>query len=295
MLHISSSGATPVRFEGIPHHQNLFAASPLQSPLRATHHSSTHLKHFPTILNQDRTKLSKRQGDVAVEDFLAAGYLPEALVNFVALLGWHPGAGETAEVFSLPELIERFSLEHVHKAGAIFSQQKLNWMNAHYIRQLPPTTLASLCQPYLAPLLLKQHPYPSDYVAQVVQLEQERLSKLSEIAELTGYFFTDQPQYPAELLVWKKSTAAAAQRWLTAVQEMLTPWDDWSQVGLERQIRQWIIEQGANNGDVLWPVRVALTGREKSPSPFEVAAVLGKEQSLARIAAAVALLLTRGH
>lgn len=247
------------------------------------------LAHLPTILNQDRTKLSKRQGDVAVEDFLAAGYLPEVLINFVALLGWHPGAGDTTEIFSLTTLIERFSLAHVHKAGAIFSQDKLNWLNAHYIRQLPVARLAQLCQPYLEPLLAAA-PQPEAYVARVVELEQGRLDKLSDITAATDYFFTDSITYPTELLIWKKSTAAQAQHWLTTLQPDLAAGDDWSRAGLEQYLRQWIADHGAGNGDVLWPLRVALTGRDKSPNPFEVAAVLGKERSLARITAARAKL-----
>lgn len=242
--------------------------------------------HLPLLLNADRSKLSKRQGDVAVEDFLAAGYLPEAIINFVALLGWHPGAGETEEIFSVSELMKRFSLEHIHKAGAIFSQEKLNWINAHYIRQLPIATLVELTQPYLQPLL-EQYPQPAEYVARVLQLEQERLVKLADSAQQTEYFFVDQPQYPPELLVWKKSTPADAQRWLVAIQSALVVHDDWSQTALEKYVRQWIADQKAGNGDVLWPLRVALTGREKSPSPFEVAAVLGKDRSRARIAAAI--------
>jgi len=242
--------------------------------------------HLPTIQNKDRTKLSKRQGDVAAEDFLAAGYLPAAIVNFVALLGWHPGAGETEEIFSMADLIERFSLEHIHKAGAIFSQEKLNWINSHYIRALPIAELARLCQPYLEPLLAAQ-PQDASYVERVIKLEQERMEKLSDIAQLTEYFLTDTLTYPTELLVWKKSTVADTLRWLSAVQTALTAVDDWSQAGLEQYLRQWITEQGASNGDVLWPLRAALTGRDKSPNPFEVAGVLGKQRSLARIATAI--------
>lgn len=247
------------------------------------------LVHLPTILNKDRTKLSKRQGDVAAEDFLAAGYLPEAIVNFVALIGWHPGAGETEEIFSMAELIKRFSLEHIHKAGAIFSQEKLNWINSYYIRALPIAELAQLCGPYLESLLAA-NPQPAGYVEQVIKLEQERMEKLGDIAQLTEYFFVDTLTYPTESLVWKKSTAADATHWLTAVQAALDKVDDWSQTGLEQYLRQWIVDQGASNGDILWPLRVALTSRDKSPNPFEVAAVLGKQRSLSRIAVAVSKL-----
>ena len=153
--------------------------------------------HLPLILGPDRSKLSKRHGATSVDEYREQGYLPEALVNFMALLGWNPG-GER-EIFSKEELIREFSLEKVQKSGAVFDVKKLDWINGEYIRRLPPEELLKRANTFLPSNYTL---YPIPYTLHVLVLEQPRLHKLSEIGERTDYFFRP-PEYDKELLRWK--------------------------------------------------------------------------------------------
>ncbi|MFA6533934.1 MAG: glutamate--tRNA ligase, partial [Patescibacteria group bacterium] len=158
--------------------------------------------HLSHLLNKDRSKLSKRQGDVAVEDYIKSGYLPEAMLNFLAITGWNPGEGTEQEIYSLKELAKKFSLDRVHKTGAVFDREKLDWINGLYIRNLDIKELTKLCLPYLGESVIGNQ--KSEYVEKVIALERERMKKLSDISESTGFFFSE-PEYPAAMLVWKKS------------------------------------------------------------------------------------------
>ncbi|MFA5020770.1 MAG: glutamate--tRNA ligase [Patescibacteria group bacterium] len=239
--------------------------------------------HLPLILNPDKSKLSKRQGDVAVEDYRDKGYLPEALINYVALLGWNPGTEQ--EIFSLPELIKAFSLAKVHKAGAVFDIKKLDWLNGEYIKKLPNKKFVQLAWPFLEKTIgaIKDKPLAE----KVLLLEQERVSKLSEVGENAGFFFSDQLDYEAGLLIWKKSDQKSTLKNLGILKEELTKSADWSKTGLEKFLLDLIKSRGLTNGEMLWPLRVALTGLEKSPPPFDVAGILGQEKTLARIDGAI--------
>ncbi len=250
--------------------------------------------HLSLILNKNRSKLSKRDGDVSVEDYIQQGYLPETVINFVALLGWNPG--DDRELFTLEELIQEFDFNKVHKSGAVFDITKLDWMNGHYIRRKPVEELTKLCQPYLEAYLQEHYQldldkFDFDYLKLVVGLEQERLRKLSEIGEKTKYFFVE-PDYPASLLIWKKSDAATTLQRLKFLIDYLqqAPEENWTRQALEEALIEEIKYQGFTNGDTLWPMRVALSGEERSPSPFEIAEVLGKQKTLARLQAAVSKL-----
>lgn len=239
--------------------------------------------HLPLILNPDKSKLSKRQGDVAVEDYRDKGYLPEALINYVALLGWNPGTEK--EIFSLPELIKEFSFAKVHKAGAVFDVKKLDWMNGEYIKKLPGKKFVLLALPFMEKSLgsIKN----VDLVYKVLLLEQERVSKLSEVGESVGFFFSDELEYAPESLIWKKSDTEGAKKSLELVAEELNKYSDWSKDNLEKSLLKFVKDRGLTNGEVLWPLRVALTGLEKSPPPFDVASILGKEKTLERIKVAI--------
>jgi glutamyl-tRNA synthetase len=249
--------------------------------------------HLPLILNPDKSKLSKRQGDVSVEDFLAKGYLPEALLNFVAFLGWNPKTEQ--ELFSLKELIEQFDLSKVNKAGAIFDLNKLDWMNGLYLRQLNDKQLAELLKPHWQNAGVTVANFKDEYLTAIAGLEKERLKKLSEIGERTAYFFS-APDCDANLLVWKKSTAEDAKAKLQGVHDLLSSFSesDFARENLEAKLKDFIAQNGGGNGSVLWPLRVALTGQEKSPGPFEVAATialgLGKDEILKRLQNAIAKL-----
>ncbi|HRY63063.1 MAG TPA: glutamate--tRNA ligase, partial [Patescibacteria group bacterium] len=232
--------------------------------------------HLSMVLAPDRSKLSKRHGATSVLEFKNLGYLPEAVVNYIALLGWNPGTEQ--EVFSLAELEQEFDLAKVNKAGAIFDIEKLNWLNGHYIRQKELGELTKMCVPYLqqAGYLDEKSEIRNqgseikesfEYIKLVVGLEQERLKKLSEIGERTKYFFV-RPKVDQKMLVWKKSTPAEAQERLQFLLEFLAtvPEENWTRNTLEEVLVQEIKKRGYGNGDTLWPMRVALSGEEKSPS-----------------------------
>ncbi len=236
--------------------------------------------HLPLLLNPDKSKLSKRQGDVAVEDYLAKGYLPEALVNFVALLGWNPTADR--EIFTKEELAALFDITKVNKSGAVFNREKLDWMNAEYIKALPMDEyLRRLSEGGFLPEGIEQ-----ERAARIVK---ERLVRLADARELIDEAASVLP-YEAPALVWKKSDAKVAKERLEGVRAWLEGKDEawFSDVPrMEKETRAWIAEKGWSNGDTLWPLRVALSGREKSPSPFELMFVAGKVETLARVDVAI--------
>ncbi len=231
--------------------------------------------HLPHLLNSDKTKLSKRQGDVAVENYLVKGYLPEALINYVALLGWHlPG---DREIFSLSELIKEFSLERVRSSGAIFDINKLNWFNCHYIRQLPEKELLKKCAKFL-PNINK------NTLLKILKVERERLDNLSEIGEKVK-FFLELPDYDALILIFKKSTKEITFKGLKLSLSALENINDksWQKENLNQALLKVVGDNNLTNGDIFWPIRVAVSGQAKSPSPEEIMEVLGKKESLKRI------------
>lgn len=248
----------------------------------------TEYAHLPLVLNPDKTKLSKRQGDVAVEDFLQKGYLPQALINFVVFLGWNPKTDQ--EIFSMQELAEKFDISKLNNAPGVFDQNKLDWMNGQYIRNLSADELVELLVPHWKESKIEIEKYNKEYLKSILLLEQERLKKLSEIGERTTYFFS-RPEYDASILTWKKSTTEDAKNKLTGLHKILSSVTDFSKENLETVIQKFIDDNGGDKGSVLWPLRVALTGMEKSPGPFEVASTLAKglskEEVLQRIETAI--------
>ena len=239
--------------------------------------------HLPMILGSDKKKLSKRHGASAFLDYKKQGYLPEALTNFMVFLGWNPKSER--EKFSLQELIKEFDLANVNRAGAIFDLEKLDSINGQYIREMSIDDFAKYCVPYLE----KAGECEPDYIKQAVALEQERIRKFSEITEAVEYFFTDELDYDADLLVWKKmgrSDVKLSLEKTLAFYESLSD-KDFTIENLEKVTKEYIEQGGINTGEMLWPLRVALCGRQNSPSPFEIAGVLGREKTLMRVKAAV--------
>lgn len=258
--------------------------------------------HLPLLLGSDRSKLSKRHGATSLDEYRQQGYLPEALFNFLALLGWNPG-GER-EIFSKNELVAAFSLEKVQKSGAVLDMAKLDWMNGEYIREKSVDELTALCRPHLEHLFtFLPHIIHSDKLENVgvsygrigdgtlhkiVALEQPRLKKLSEIGERTNYFF-GQPEYDKELLRWKKMNdeeiAASLGRSEKILSQLGNP------VSKSEAEKIFLKEMGKEDkGALLWPLRVALTGRKASPGPFEIMEILGVEETLVRVRHAQKLL-----
>ncbi len=238
--------------------------------------------HLPLILGSDRSKMSKRDGATSIIEYKETGFLPEALINFIALLGWNPG--DSREIFSLEELVSEFSVERIQKSGAIFNIQKLESINSYYIKNKPIEELTKLCEPYFEKAGLK---IGFEKLKKIVKLEQERIKRLSEILEVSKLFF-EETDYAPEILVWKKSDKATA---IKALQIVLAEFEkindaDFSMDRL-KPILDSIITKFGGAGEVFWPFRVALSGQQSSPPPLEIAEILGKNESLTRIQVAI--------
>lgn len=244
--------------------------------------------HLPLILGPDKSKLSKRHGAVSLKEYREQGYLPEAIVNFMVLLGWsaQEKGKDDKEIFSLKELIKEFSLEKIQKGGAVFNIDKLNWFNNHYIKQTPIKELIKLCIPYLR----KNKFIPSPLIKgggleKIIKLEQERMKKLSEVGESTDFFFKNI-KYKPDFLIWKGSAKQETIASLDKSYLILCDIKDRDfRAGKLKEVLMKEAEKfgSGDRGKLLWPLRVALTGKEKSPDPFEIAEILGKKETLKRI------------
>jgi glutamyl-tRNA synthetase len=260
--------------------------------------------HMALTLNKGGGKLSKRQGDVAVEDYREKGYLAEAILNFCALLGWHPK--DEQELMDIDELINKFDYKDMGTSPAVFDLEKLDYLNGYYIRHKTIDELADLCVPYLK-IYAKENEELSQnicnainehisrksaYLKNVIVLEKERMKKLSEVGVLTEFFFKDSLNYPWEMLVWKQMSDIDVKVNLQTIVELLEkiPDENWTKASLEDAIMSFITAKNAMVGEYLWPMRVSLTGRKGSPGPFEVAETLGKSNTLTRIIKAIELL-----
>lgn len=241
--------------------------------------------HVPLLLDEQRRKLSKRAGDVSLLAYRDQGYLPHAVLNYLALLGWSPKNDQ--EFFTHDELATAFSLEAIQKAGAVFSLTKLQAVNKHYLRQLSPAELLQHAQPFLENQGITVD--NEAYWQAALACEQERSATLQELAAAVTFFGADwAAPYDASLLVWKKSTPEATAEIMQKLTNKLETFSDvdFTAATLQEKLMAWIDEEGIGRGDALWPLRVALTGKEHSPGPFEVAAVLGKAGTLHRLSLA---------
>ncbi len=231
--------------------------------------------HLPLVLAEDRTKLSKRKGALPVTAYKEMGYLPEALLNFMAFIGWNPG-GER-EIYSLPELVELFDISKIQKGGAIFNKEKLAWMNKEHIRMQSPEAKMKSVQLYMKE-------YPEDLLRRLLPTVIDRISSYGELATLEASefrFFIARPSIDVEKIIWKDSEAAEAHRHLMSVKEILATADFSS----SELIKSAIMPYAENNGkgNVLWPLRMTLSGQEKSVDPFTICYVIGLEETLLRI------------
>lgn len=239
--------------------------------------------HLPLILNTDKSKLSKRQGDVAVEDYLAKGYLPEALVNYVALLGFNPTGDR--EIYTMKELVEAFELSKVNKSGAVFDRTKLDWMNGQYIRAIDPERLFMQAIPFFGSAAT----LPDEQKKKILEVEKERLTTIKDLEEHIG-MYVSIPDYPATDLVWKKADARDAMLHLTNLANLLETTEATTfehRELIESTIKQYIRDNDYQNGNVLWPLRVALSGQTQSAGPFDLLWVLGVEEGMRRITKAI--------
>ncbi len=259
----------------LPKHLLLFKALGWAAPKYA---------HVPLLLNADRTKLSKRQNDVAAEDYLKKGYLPEALINFLALLGWNPGTEQ--EIFSLAELVEAFSIERVQKSGAVFDLEKLAWVQGQWMRKIPASDFAAR----IRPLVTEKYPAAAKDATFVERaaLIQERITFFTEAPDMMSYLY-ETPTASFDLLASPKQKIEKADipkiiGFLTTELSKLSE-KSWSLDGIKAALDPAIATSGFKKGQILWPLRAALTGREYSPGAYEVAALLGKDETLKRLAA----------
>lgn len=240
--------------------------------------------HLPLLLNPDKSKLSKRQGDVAAEDFLNKGYLPEAILNYIAFLGWNPKT--TKEIYSIKELIQDFDVAKINKAGAIFNIEKLNWFNAEYVRNI----VKEKGKRYEKLLEEIKKYFPSNLnknkLENIFIVLSSRLNHLSELEESSKFIF-ELPNYDPKILIFKKSDQEKAIKGLELIYKELENNKDWGLEKLDQLLKEIVNESKLNPGDVFWPLRVALSGLEKSPSPAEILWILEKEESLIRITKAL--------
>jgi glutamyl-tRNA synthetase len=243
--------------------------------------------HLPMILGTDRAKLSKRHGAVSITEYREQGYLPEAMVNFLALLGW--SLDDKTEILSGQELIDNFSLERISRTPAIFNRDKLYWMNGIYIRRLSLEDFTQRALPFLdrdLPPGVKR-PLSTDYVRQIMPLIQERARTLAEVAELTQFFFADELDYEAALIIGKDMSQSSAIKALEAAQQKLGQLEGFDTDSLEAVLRPLAVELGLKTGQLFGTLRVAVTGRTAAPPLFQTMAVLGKERCLQRIQVAL--------
>ena len=251
--------------------------------------------HMATILNKNGKKLSKREGSVSVEDFRKQGYPKEALINFIALLGWNPKTEQ--EIFTIEELIEQFDVDKMNKSGGIFDLDRLNWISNQHIKKMSIEDLYErgiefLEQQDFYKIFVENSKLTAceikEYIKKILTVEQERLNKFTEIGLDNPFFFNavDELKIPLDDIRWKENSPKETKEALIKIKEVLTniSGEDWR----EENIQEKLLElAGEKRGDYLFPLRWVLSGQQKSPSPFEIAWVLGQEESLKRVKNAI--------
>ncbi len=244
--------------------------------------------HLPIILGPDRAKLSKRHGAAATLDYRDQGFLPDALTNFLALLGW--SYDDKTEIFTREQLIEYFSFDRVGRAGSIFNIDKLQWMNGVYIREMAPERLTPLVADRLKHDLPEAQPIDEAHLGRVVPLVQDRLKLLSEARDLTSFFLVDEITYDPADLVQKKMDDVGTLRALEAAESRLDGLAGFDAPELETALRALAEELEVKTGQLFGTLRVACTGVKAAPPLFDTMAVLGRERCMTRIANAIALM-----
>ena len=238
--------------------------------------------HCPLITNEEHQKLSKRCGHSSYEDLIDQGFLTEAVVNFVALLGWSPA--DNQEIFSLEELVKAFDYHHMSKSPAVFDYTKLKWMNGEYIKAMDFDTFYEKAEPYIKKVITKDYD-----LKKIAAMVKTRIEIFPDIADHID-FFEEVPEYDSEMYVHKKmkTTKESALLVLQEVLPLLEAQEDYSNDALYAAISEFVKEKGYKNGYVLWPIRTAVSGKQMTPGgATEIMEVLGKEESVARIKKAI--------
>jgi glutamyl-tRNA synthetase len=264
--------------------------------IRALGFEEPEYAHLSLILGTDKKKLSKRTGMTSLIDYKDDGYLPEAILNFIAFLGWNPGTEK--EIYSMSELINDFSIEKIQKSAAIFNVEKLDWINGFYIRKMPLYDLTRECIPYLIKANLIKEIAVEKYsvietgeeihledIEKMVAMYQERLKKLSEIVELINFCFKKELDYSPDLLKWKEMNNSDIISSLNRAKEIISNLE-FNKENLEKELMEEA-NKLTNRGNLLWPLRVALSGKKNSAGPMEIALALGNEKTIIRIEQAI--------
>lgn len=235
--------------------------------------------HLPLLLNPDKSKLSKRQGDVAVEDYRQKGYLNEALVNFVAFLGWNPG--DEREIFSLGELINEFSLERVGKAGAVFNVEKLDWLNAQHLRRKSDQEILVMLKQHLAASPFNDKRFDDSYLINVIVAMRERATFVKDFVEKSPYFFDAPKEYDQEIVRkrWKAETPSQLKKVVEVFSRLENPQKD----DYEAVLKKAAESLGIKNSDLIHPLRLAVSGMGVGPGLYDILWILGKEETIKRI------------
>ena len=260
---------------------------------RALGYDVPRFAHLPLILNPDRTKMSKRKSQTAIDDYIAQGFIKEALVNYLALLGWSTGTEE--EILSLDELVERFDIAEVHKGGAVFDRERLEWLNGQWIRRLEPDDLIDRLRPFVEAELVagRIERMPADgELRALLPVIQERLPTLGAVGDLVGFLWVRDVDVDPSTLVPKRWDAATTRAGLTAARDTIDAVGDVSFEAdeLEPPLRALADERGWKAGDLFMAIRVAVTGRTATPPLFDTLVALGRERVLARIDRALEVL-----
>jgi glutamyl-tRNA synthetase len=251
--------------------------------------------HVPDVLGKDKKKLSKRHGAPSWKELEHRGFLPEAVFNFLALLGW--SYDDKTEFFTRDELIQAFTLDRVGVSGGILDMEKLEWMNGVYIRNLTLEEFTRLCIPYMErpeadgglPGSIER-PLQFEFTSRVLSLEQERLRTLGEAAHAVSFFYSDELTYDSALLVQKGMDAERTKAALESALKLLESADQWEHTAMETPMRELAVELGLKTGQLFGSIRVAISGRTATPPLFQMMEVLGRERTLSRIRAAIARL-----
>jgi glutamyl-tRNA synthetase len=235
--------------------------------------------HLPLLLNPDKSKLSKRQGDVAVEDYREKGYLKEALINFVALLGWN--YGDDKEFYEMDELIEKFSLERVHKSGAVFNLEKLNWLNYEHLRKKTDSFVLTRLRAEIEKSEFSNSKFSDDYLLKVIGAMKERVSFVKEYLTKSPYFFQAPETYEEQNLRkrWKDDSAELLSKLKERFEKLINP----SKEDYEKALDEIASQLSINKGMLVHPVRIAISGVGEGPGIYDIISVLGKEETISRI------------
>jgi glutamyl-tRNA synthetase len=260
-----------------PKHVLLYDAFEWERPIFA---------HLPLLLNPDRSKLSKRQGDVAVEDYRDKGFLKEALINFVALLGWN--AGDDKEFYYMDELISSFTLERVNKAGAVFDLQKLNWLNAEHLRKKSNEELLSLLREEIQKSKFKNQNYSDNFLSLIIEAMKERVSFIKEFIDTCNYFYEAPTQYEQKSI--EKNWNPETSELLNKLKEEFALLNNPAKEDFEHSLSKVSEEINVGKGKLIHPLRLAVSGQSTGPGMFDLLFILGKDEVVKRIEAAIKII-----